>query len=114
MALGQKYQGIRSKQWPTKIPVRFLPLTSRFGPSFNLIERLEEGGIPQHIDRSYWKGFLSGSLGPQVMGALRFFNLITGTDNEPTPDLERLVEDKEHRKLVFAEMLKGVLCLCVQ
>ncbi len=77
-----------------------------FRTFLNLIERLAEGGIPQHIDRSYWKPFLSGSLGPQVMTALRFFGLITGTDNEPTPDLERLVEDKENRKQIFAEMLK--------
>ncbi len=77
-----------------------------FRTFLNLIERLAEGGIPQHIDRSYWKGFLSGSLGPQVMTALRFFGMITGTDNEPTPDLERIVEDKEHRKQIVAEMLR--------
>lgn len=77
-----------------------------FRTFLNLIERLASGGIPQHIDRHYWKGFLSGSLGPQVMTALRFFLLITGTDNVPTPELERLVEDKENRKQILAEMLK--------
>lgn len=77
-----------------------------FRTFLNLIDRLASGGIPQHIDRHYWKGFLSGSLGPQVMAALRFFLLITGTDNEPTPELERFVEDKENRKQIFAEMLR--------
>jgi len=77
-----------------------------FRTFLNLIERLASAGIPQHIDRHYWKGFLSGSLGPQVMTALRFFVLITGTDNTPTPELGSLVEDKEHRKQLFAEMLQ--------
>lgn len=77
-----------------------------FRTFLNLIERLAESGIPQHIDRSYWKPFLSGSLGPQVMAALRFFVLITGADNEPTPDLEHLVEDKEQRKQIFEKMLR--------
>ncbi len=76
-----------------------------FRTFYNLLERLAESGIPQYIDRSYWKPFLSGSLGPQVMAALRFFELIAGTDNAPTPELERLVEDKEQRKQIFAEML---------
>jgi hypothetical protein len=77
-----------------------------FRTFYNLIERLAESGIPQYIDRSYWRPFLSGSLGPQVMAALRFFVLIIGADNEPTTELERLVEDKEQRKQIFAEMLK--------
>ncbi len=77
-----------------------------FRTYLNLIERLASAGIPQHIDRHYWKDFLSGSLGPQVMTALRFFELIAGTDNVPTSLLESLVEDKEHRKQIFAEMLQ--------
>jgi hypothetical protein len=76
-----------------------------FRTFLNLLERLAEDGIPQHIDRSYWKPFLSGSLGPHVMSTLRFFGLIAGADNLPTPDLERLVEDKVHRKQLFAGML---------
>lgn len=77
-----------------------------FRTFLNLIERLASAGIPQHIDRNYWKDFLSGSVGPQVIAALRFFELITGTDNEPTPELEHLVEDKEKRKQIFTEMLR--------
>ncbi|HEY6539549.1 MAG TPA: DUF5343 domain-containing protein, partial [Ktedonobacteraceae bacterium] len=77
-----------------------------FRTYLNLIDRLASAGIPQHLDRHYWKDFLSGSLGPQVMTALRFFGLITGTDNVPTSVLESLVEDKEHRKQIFTEMLQ--------
>jgi Family of unknown function (DUF5343) len=77
-----------------------------FRTFLNLIERLAEGGIPQHIDRSYWKPFLSGSLGPHVMTTLRFFGLITSAQNEPTPELARLVEDREHRKQIFAALLR--------
>ncbi len=76
-----------------------------FRTFLNLLERLAEDGIPQHLDRSYWKSFLSGSLGPHVMTTLRFFGLISGTENVPTADLERLVEDREHRKLLVAGML---------
>jgi hypothetical protein len=76
-----------------------------FRTFLNLLERFAEDGIPQHIDRSYWKPFLSGSLGPHVMTTLRFFGLLSGADNLPTPDLERLVEDKEHRKQLFASLL---------
>ncbi len=77
-----------------------------FKTFLNLMDRLAEGGIPQRIDRSYWSSFLSGSVGVQVIAALRFFALIAGPNNEPTPDLERLVENKEQRKQILAEMLK--------
>ena len=77
-----------------------------FKTFLNLMDRLAEGGIPQRIDRSYWSSFLSGSVGVQVIAALRFFSLIAGPHNEPTPDLERLVENKEQRKQTLAEMLK--------
>src|SRR5690349_1581849 len=76
-----------------------------FRTFLNLIDRLASAGIPQHIDRHYWNGFLSGSLGPHVMTALRFFRLIIGTDNVPTSELEHLVKDTENRKQKVDELL---------
>jgi hypothetical protein len=75
-----------------------------FRTFFNLLERLHSGGIPQHIDRHYWGGFLAGSTGQQVMAALRFFGLITPND-EPTPALERLA-DPAQRKTTLNELLR--------
>ena len=58
-----------------------------------LIEDLRTHGVPNHIDRDVLKRF-SGSVGTQLMTALRFLNLITD-ENEPLPELEELVEAKE-------------------
>ncbi len=58
-----------------------------------LIEDLRTHGVPSHIDRDVLKRF-SGSVGTQLMTALRFLKLISD-DNEPQPALETLVEAKE-------------------
>lgn len=76
-----------------------------FRTFLNLLDKLQSGGIPQHIDRHYWGGFLAGSVGPQVMGALRFLGLINPESNEPTPALERLVAP-DTRKVALAELLR--------
>lgn len=76
-----------------------------FRTFLNLLDRLQSGGIPQHMDRHYWGSFLSGSLGPQVMATLRFLGLIDPNSSEPTADLERLVAP-EARKTVLAEILR--------
>jgi hypothetical protein len=76
-----------------------------FRTFLNLLDRLQSGGIPQHIDRHYWGGFLAGSVGPQVMGALRFLGLINSESNEPTPMLERLVTP-DMRKAALAEIVR--------
>lgn len=75
-----------------------------FRTFLNLLDKLHSGGIPQHIDRHYWGGFLAGSTGQQVMAALRFLGLIDSDTNEPTPTLERLV-DPTQRKATLAELL---------
>lgn len=75
-----------------------------FRTFLNLLDRLQSGGIPQHIDRHYWGGFLAGSTGQQVMAAFKFFGLIDPETNESTPMLERLVNPGE-RKALLAELL---------
>ncbi len=69
-----------------------------FRTFINFLERLESGGIPQRIDRSYWGGFLSGGYGSQVIATLRYFRLIDEHD-EPTPLLEQLVQGDRNVEL---------------
>src|SRR5215213_8009138 len=76
-----------------------------FRTLLNLLDRLQSGGIPQHIDRHYWGGFLAGTTGQQTMAALRFLGLITPESNEPTATLERLVSPDE-RKPALKELLR--------
>jgi hypothetical protein len=72
-------------------------------------------GVPPIIDRSIWRTQPGGVQG-QIMGALRFFNLIDDT-NKPTENLRRLVEKKEHREKAirallewsYADLIKGDL-----
>lgn len=88
----------------TEAKVATAPYVS-FRTFLNLLDKLQSGGIPQHIDRHYWGGFLAGSVGPQIMGALRFLGLINPESNEPTPMLERLVTP-DTRKATLAELLR--------
>lgn len=71
----------------------------------NLLDRLEEGGIPQHIDRTYWGDFLAGGYGAQVMVAMRWLGLVRGEHNESQPLLTSLVPKSERRR-VLAELLR--------
>ena len=71
----------------------------------NLFTWLEQDGVPHRFDRSFWIRKYSGSVGPQVLGALRFLRLLIG--DQPQPDLERLVEAKgDDRKVILLEVLK--------
>lgn len=58
-----------------------------------LIDDLRTHGVPSHIDRDVLKRF-SGSVGTQLMTALRFLNLINEA-NQPLASLEVLVAAKE-------------------
>jgi hypothetical protein len=71
----------------------------------NLLDRLESEGVPQHIDRHYWGGFLSGGVGQQLMAALKFLGLMHLETNEPTSLLEKLV-DNEHRKATLQGLIR--------
>jgi len=66
------------------------------------LETLDSGGVPKQIDRKIWRSF-SGLVQGQVVGAFRFLGLVEG--DAPTPDLRRLVEEKENRPAV----LRGIL-----
>ena len=72
-------------------------------------------GVPPIIDRSIWRTQPGGVQG-QIMGALRFFNLIDDA-NRPTENLRRLIEKPEHREKAvrallewsYADLIKGDL-----
>ncbi len=55
------------------------------------IEDLKAHGIPTRIDRSVWGAKFSGSVGAQLMSALRFLQLIDGSD-APQDELKTLVD----------------------
>jgi len=56
----------------------------------HFIEMLEQDGIPNRIDRSYWGNNYSGSVGTQLLGALHFLGLID-SNNIPTARLKELI-----------------------
>lgn len=53
-------------------------------------EDLKTHGVPTRIDRSVWGTKFSGSVGAQLMSALRFLQLIDAND-EPSKDFKALV-----------------------
>jgi hypothetical protein len=61
-------------------------------------------GVPPIIDRSIWRTQPGGIQG-QIMGALRFFNLIDDA-NRPTENLRRLIEKREHRQAAIRALLE--------
>lgn len=85
----------------------------------NFVDRLQQQGTPQRIDRSYWSSTLSGSTGPQLMAAMRFLGLIDA-NGKPTERLKLLVsaEIEKRTQLLrniatesFGFVLKGNLDL---
>jgi len=70
-----------------------------------LLDRLHESGVPQRIDRSFWGRFLGGSVGLQIMAALRFLDLVT-TEGAPTETLEPLI-DPATRKATLARLIEA-------
>lgn len=70
----------------------------------NLLTHLE-GGVPPRLDRSVWGRHYSGSTGLQLLTGLRFLGLIEGQANLVTPRLEQLVDEKDSRKQLLAEIL---------
>src|SRR3989442_15560775 len=71
-------------------------------------EDLKAHGIPNRIDRSVWGSRFSGSVGAQLMSALRFLHLIDEND-QPEPILKRLVaaNGTGDWKTVLTEMLRA-------
>lgn len=70
----------------------------------SLLERLETSGVPQRIDRHYWGSFLGGSVGGNLMSALRFLELID-EGNHPT-DLMATLVDSQQRKDSLSALLR--------
>jgi hypothetical protein len=95
---------------PSKQSAPYLPFKTFLGA----LDALSYG-VPPIIDRSIWRTQPGGVQG-QIMGALRFFNLIDD-NNKPTENLRRLIEKPEHRgKAVrallewsYADLMKGDL-----
>ncbi|MFC2000729.1 hypothetical protein ACFLXE_08285 [Chloroflexota bacterium] len=65
--------------------------------------------LPNQLDRSFWSKRMSGSRGPQLMGALRFLYLVD-ENNRPLSDLEEMVQDqtlgREIRKRILRQQLQ--------
>jgi hypothetical protein len=55
----------------------------------NFLETLQQQGVPARVDRSYWGSKYSGSVGVQLVAALRFLGLID-TIAAPTDRLRKL------------------------
>jgi hypothetical protein len=83
-----------------------LPAYVPFDVFLNLLDRLESAGIPQRIDRGYWRQYMSGAIGAQLMGALRFLGLINSAA-EPEANLGGLVATGQRR-----EVLRQLLAEC--
>jgi len=74
-----------------------LPPYVSYRTFLNFVERLQQGGIPSRIDRSYWGDRVSGSTGIQLMAALRFLGLIDA-NGVPSSRLRQLVSSKDAQR----------------
>ena len=61
-------------------------------------------GVPNTIDRTVWPTF-SGLYQSQTLGAFRFLGLIDA-EGKPTPDLQKLVEEKDSRPTHLRKILE--------
>jgi hypothetical protein len=87
------------------------PADERAAPPFisfktllGLFQRMEKPGVPRRIDRSILVG-MSGSSQSQVMSSLRSLGL-TDDDDNVTPLLTRLVQDREGRPKLIGDLLR--------
>ena len=64
-----------------------------FASFLSLLEWLKNEGVPAQLDRSAWDRKFSGSVGLQLMTALRYLKLLD--DETPTSRLEKLVSAEE-------------------
>jgi hypothetical protein len=72
---------------------------------FNLIQDLEQGPMPARIDRSYLSG-RSGTDQAGLIATLKAWGLIGQDDNKAEPRLLAIVQDRDNRPDVIAEILK--------
>ncbi|MGD0795443.1 MAG: DUF5343 domain-containing protein [Dehalococcoidales bacterium] len=83
---------------------KHLPPYVSYRTFHNFIDRLQQQGTPQRIDRSYWSSILSGSTGPQLMAAMRFLGLVDAND-KPTERLKLLVPADGEKRI---QLIRGV------
>ncbi len=60
--------------------------------------------MPTRLDRTFWGERLSGAYGFQMMGSLRFLDLIDH-NNRPRPELEQMAQDRERRRDIIGTRL---------
>lgn len=75
-----------------------------FASFLSLLDWLKNDGVPAQLDRSAWDRKFSGSVGSQLMTALRYLKLLDG--ETPTSRLEKLASAEEG---VRKELLKALL-----
>ena len=83
---------------------KHLPPYVSYRTFHNFVERLQQQGTPQRIDRSYWSSTLSGSTGPQLMAAMRFLDLVD-PNGKPTERLKLLVSADGDRR---AQLVRNI------
>jgi hypothetical protein len=64
----------------------------------HFIEMLQQDGVPARIDRSFWGEKYSGSVGTQLISALRYLELIDN-ENVPTLNLKELVQRRGGQRI---------------
>lgn len=74
-----------------------------FRTFLNALDTLQHG-VPSIIDRTVWPTF-SGLYQSQTLGTFRFLGLIDA-EGKPTPDLQKLVEDKDNRQIHLRKVLE--------
>lgn len=85
-------------------PAKAVPPYVPFKTFLSALDTLKHG-MPNQIDRSVFPS-LAGVTQGQVLGTFRFFGLIL-PDGKPTPELAKLVEDKQRPPLLKKLLEKG-------
>jgi hypothetical protein len=70
----------------------------------NHVEKMEKGGVPDRIDRSYLSG-VAGGIQPYLIGAFRQFGFID-ENGFPQPVLHDLVSKPDARKEIISGLLR--------
>jgi len=95
-----------------------LPPYISYRSFLNFLETLQQQGVPARVDRSYWGSKYSGSVGVQLVAALRFLGLID-TIAAPTDRLRKLTILKgasraDHLKQITLESFSFLASVNIQ
>jgi Family of unknown function (DUF5343) len=80
------------------------PPYASFKTFLGLLERMEDGRVPNKVDRSFLSN-MSGAYQSQLLHVLRFFSLID-EEGSPTEELRDLVDRKEERSRLLEAKLR--------